>query len=109
MSAPKVGDRVRITQGYKYAPGYFAGMTGTLVEVDPDDSNLPYRVQGDGEPSWEKVWAHAVEVVTPVDPFAGAGAGPSRDTLVIRAKELLAGTDHTAADIIRMAAFLTGE
>ncbi|MFE7624294.1 hypothetical protein [Streptomyces sp. NPDC057509] len=106
---PKLGDTVRITQEYSNAPGPFAGMTGTLVKIDPQDSNLPYMVRGNGGTTWENVWAHAVKVVETVKPVAEGAVVPSRDALVARAKEHLAGTPHSAADIIRLAEFLMGE
>ncbi|MCQ6554741.1 hypothetical protein NPS70_16270 [Streptomyces sp. C10-9-1] len=101
MTDIKPGDRVRIVSEYVTEPGRYAGQYGTVCRVDGDDLTFPYGVLLDGEEGCE--WFHSVELVEP------GPADLTRADLVVKAKELLAGTPHTAADIIAMARFLAGE
>ncbi|WP_030962622.1 hypothetical protein [Streptomyces sp. NRRL S-378] len=70
-----------------------------MTSIDIEDDEVPFRVVDD---SGGVTWAEEVE---PADRPRGA----DREALVTRAKELLAGTEHTAADVIAMAAFLAGD
>ncbi|MGP3750840.1 hypothetical protein [Streptomyces sp. IBSNAI001] len=100
MTDIKAGDRVRVVREFRYSPGSYAGSVGVLITTDDEDSSLPYEVRLDGES--ETAWFHLVELET------GTAAASDLEALVTRAKELLAGTDHTASDIIRLAEFLAG-
>ncbi|WP_328967911.1 hypothetical protein [Streptomyces sp. NBC_00239] len=91
MTVIKIGDRVQ---------GPY--VLGVVTDVDPDDSHMPYYVQWDGNDYG--LWVREGSV-RPI-----AVAAPSdREALVARAKELLADTHHTGADVVAMAAFLAGE
>lgn len=92
----EIGDRVEITK-YRDYDDDCNGWTGIVVQLDTD--SIPYLVRTveDGD-----VWAQEVRKL-------GVPAATSREALVTRAKELLAGTPHTVADIIAMANFLAGE
>ncbi|MYW28211.1 hypothetical protein [Streptomyces sp. SID2119] len=91
----EIGTRVRFTRGHSRA-----GQVGIVDDVDAFDDNSPYRVVDDeGE---FLGWTGDVEPVT------SASSDQHREALVTRAKELLAGTPHTVADIIAMANFLAG-
>ncbi|KDQ65666.1 hypothetical protein [Streptomyces sp. NTK 937] len=100
MNNINVGDRVRIIREYKHRPGPFVGQVGTLTALDPGDDVFPYCVMLDGDSA--ATWFHKVE---PLNSLSDA----DRESLVARAKELLADTPHTVADIITMAEFLAGE
>lgn len=93
MSEIRVGDRVEITR-YREYDDSGEGLVGSVRQIDNDD--LPYLVETETEGD---LWAREVRKLSD-------GAPPSRDALVARAKEHLAGTPHTADDILRMARFL---
>lgn len=98
MSDVKVGDRVRVV--HEFAGGGWSGYDGKMgvvLAVDVGDT-YPYDVKVDGEEC--TVWMHEVERLE--------SAPTDRESLVTRAKSLLAGTEHTGADVIAMAAFLAG-
>ncbi|MFE7397989.1 hypothetical protein [Streptomyces sp. NPDC057557] len=103
MSDIKVGDRVRVIREFQHTAGnnYYSGRTGTVTEVDTCDPSLPYNVRLD-EADGTELWVYSVERIAP-EPMP-----MDRDALVARAKEHLAGTTHTADDIIRLAEFLAG-
>ncbi|MER6485686.1 hypothetical protein ABT264_19285 [Streptomyces virginiae] len=93
-SSIQVGDRVRVTDA---DPASYVGRVGTVKSVDARDDAPCYLVSfGDGSHGADdgQWWCVNVE--------------PANESLVTRAKELLAGTDHTGADVIAMAAFLAG-
>jgi hypothetical protein len=102
MADIKIGDRVRVVRVYPYAcDSVYRGYEGIVKGVDPRDTDYPYDVTlDDGDFS---IWVHEVESLAP-DPVHPS----DRDALVARAKEHLAGTEHTADDIIRLAEFLAG-
>lgn len=60
--APRVGDTVRVTSAIKGFPNDLpAGKTGILLEIDTNDSLLPYKVKvTDG---WGTFWVHGVEKI----------------------------------------------
>jgi hypothetical protein len=96
MADIKIGDRVRVVRELVAGTGVYDGYTGSVTKVDVGDI-YPYLVALDDEK--REVWMHDVERV---------GSPSDRDALVARAKEHLAGTTHTADDIIRLAEFLAG-
>jgi hypothetical protein len=98
MSDIKVGDRVRVVRKYQVGESDYDGQHGTVTRLDVGD-HYPYYVQCDGQGF--SVWMHEVQPLTP------ATYG-DRESLVTRAKTLLAGTEHTGADVVAMAAFLAG-
>ncbi|MYR43117.1 hypothetical protein [Streptomyces sp. SID5910] len=92
----KVGDYVEITRYRSYSIE-FEGLHGYVTQVD--DDSMPYLVATTDE---GEVWAEGVRRI-------GASAPDStRSDLVKRAQTALAGTNPTAADIIRLAEFLAG-
>ncbi|MFD5198857.1 hypothetical protein ACFWM7_01540 [Streptomyces sp. NPDC058375] len=91
----EIGTRVRFTEDHSRA-----GQVGIVDDVDAFNGNEPYRVvNNEGE---FLAWTGDVEPAT-------SAMVADREALVARAKELLADTPHTVADIIAMAAFLAGE
>ncbi|MCY0926269.1 hypothetical protein OTB20_08620 [Streptomyces sp. H27-H1] len=74
---------------------------GTVMEYDAHDSSLPYYVRWDGDEY--AMWMSADDVEG-----LSAPQTTSREALATRAKELLAGTAHTGADVVALAAFLAG-
>jgi cytosine/adenosine deaminase-related metal-dependent hydrolase len=100
MSEVNVGDRVEIVV-YRSYDGEFNGRIGVVTDVDDLDDGIPFRVRLDDTDD-ERVWAAEVRLVTPA-------STADREALVTRARALLAGTDHTGADVVAMAAFLAGE
>ncbi|MFD5160995.1 hypothetical protein ACFWMJ_23450 [Streptomyces hawaiiensis] len=98
-SAPapiKVGDRVDIVRA-EACSRHEEGRTGIVDEVDRDDPHLPYRIVDEAGDfiAWVKE-VRKVDEPEPAPAFTFA-------TLVDEAKRLLAGTPHTAADIITLA------
>ncbi|MFG2292007.1 hypothetical protein [Streptomyces sp. NPDC048603] len=75
---------------------------GTVDDVDSGDPVMPYHVKWDDDEYGVWVYAEDIEAVP-------APSTADRESLVTRAKELLAGTAHTGADVVAMAAFLAGE
>ncbi|GAA3018767.1 hypothetical protein [Streptomyces fulvorobeus] len=117
---PQIGDRVRVIQGDPHASGDdFAGRVGKLIADDGAHDRIPFLVRfgpgehGDVDGQWYCAKVEIVDESTPEAPPAEAltfttRAAIDRETFVARAKSLLAGTDHTGADVIAMAAFLAG-
>ncbi|WNI28607.1 hypothetical protein [Streptomyces sp. ITFR-6] len=103
MSDITVGDRVRVVREYENTPGRHAGAVGSVVSIDNRDDRFPYEVRTDGGVNGEGLWVHEVELLDSV-----SSAAADRESLVTRAKSLLAGTEHTGADVVAMAAFLAG-
>lgn len=97
MADIKVGDRVEITKDRDWT-SEDVGRQGVVTDADYGD-DLPYKVKLD---DGDDVWFMDVRKVERPAPT-------SREAAVSRAKELLTGTDHTGADVIRMAEFLAGE
>lgn len=98
-SAPeglKVGDRVEIVRATWMSDN---GKTGVLDTIDPSDPDLPYRVVDDNG-----VFIAWAEEVRKLEEPATPSGFPA---YVEQAKTLLAGTDHTGADVIRLAELLT--
>ncbi|MEV7425209.1 hypothetical protein [Streptomyces sp. NPDC091212] len=93
-----VGDRVRIMRGAR------SGRIGTLGCIDESDDGLPYRV--DTESGTFIAWTSAVELISPAKTTPDV---TPLESCVVRAKELLAGTEHTGADVVAMARLLAGE
>ncbi|WP_327712432.1 hypothetical protein OG912_32425 [Streptomyces sp. NBC_00464] len=98
MSDIKVNDRVRVVREYSTSESDYDGKYGTVTRLDVGD-HYPYYVQCDGQDY--SVWMHEVQ---PLEPATNG----DRESLVFHAKSLLAGTEHTGADVIAMAAFLAG-
>lgn len=96
MNDIKVGDRVKVTQ-YRRHDDYGNGRIGVVLQIDTDD--VPFLVKTE---DYGQMWASEVCKLD-------TATGTDREALVTRAKELLAGTPHTVADIIAMASFLAGE
>jgi hypothetical protein len=92
MADIKIGDRVEITR-YRSYDDEFVGKSGIVTQIDSDSTPYLVLTADEGE-----IWAEDVRQVV----------GTDRDALVARAKEHLAGTPHTADDIIRLAEFLAG-
>jgi hypothetical protein len=92
----KVGDRVVVTQnGMVYERDENVGREGTLLSIDHADPQQPYKVDVDGDGVWWCKEVAPVSVSAPApSPFAAH---------VDEAKRLLAGTDHTGADVIVLA------
>jgi hypothetical protein len=108
MADIRVGDRVRVLQADRADDdSYYTGRTGVIQATDFGDARLPYYVLLDE--AEHACWLYSVELVDkPSEHVLSAGATTDRDALVARAKEHLAGTEHTADDIIRLAEFLAG-
>jgi hypothetical protein len=98
MSGIKVGDRVEIVT-YRTWDEEYNGFRGVVHDIDTDD--IPYHVELDGGEG-RRVWAVSVALLD-------GSASSDREALVTRAKELLAGTEHTGADVVAMATFLAGQ
>lgn len=96
MSDIKVGDRVRVVREYPDEASVYDGKAGTVQAID--GTTYPYNVLVDGEGYPE--WMHEVE------PLSAPPSPTDRESLVTRAKSLLAGTEHTGADVVAMAVFL---
>ncbi|MEU8840282.1 hypothetical protein AB0D97_14275 [Streptomyces roseus] len=97
MADMKIGARVRIVDSSLWDYNSSRGRVGVVDRIDHEDDEQSWRIVDD---AGELIaWAAAVEsAITPTP--------DSREALVTRAKELLADTAHTGADVIAMAAFL---
>lgn len=94
-----IGDRVRVTVD---PVANNVGRTGVLVGQEGDEFDpYPYHVQFDDADGVADDWVARVEKL-------GTVTTPTRVDLVERARAALAGTNPTAADIIRLAEFLAG-
>jgi hypothetical protein len=87
-----VGDYVEITVYRSYDRSH-VGKRGTVTQIDSD--GIPYLVDTDTD---GEMWAVAVRKTS--------RAGGTRASYVGEAKRILAGSDPTAADIVRLAEFL---
>ncbi|GAB1326916.1 hypothetical protein [Streptomyces sennicomposti] len=91
----RAGDYVEITT-YRHYDSTFVGSRGRLTRIDADD--VPYLVE---TPDQGDVWACKVRKIADPEPTAvTASTFPDH---IEHAKRLLAGTDHTGADIITLA------
>lgn len=100
MSIIKIGDYVEVTKDRTWTDEDI-GKCGHVTAVDASGEDcLPYELKMD---DGRELWFMDVRTVDP--PATSA----DREALVTRAKALLAGTDHTGADIVAMAAFLAAE
>ncbi|WDM16693.1 KOW motif-containing protein [Streptomyces lavenduligriseus] len=101
-----VGDRVVITGDLLKS---LVGKRGTLTEIDERDTEYPYLVHIDGSTSGG-VWVQAVRREDDVEQPVPAPAPTSNPFAahVEEAKRLLVGTEHSGADVIRLAEILAG-
>lgn len=119
--APQIGDKVRILKDDPYTQaGEFVGRTGVLRAVKDGVRTVPYRVRLD-DPSgtWDdgSWWVAEVELVDePAEPLAdwerdlmGVTTSSPFAAHITEAKRLLTDTDHTGADVIRLAEILSAQ
>ncbi|MEU0860659.1 hypothetical protein ABZ352_35630 [Streptomyces griseofuscus] len=92
-----IGDQVRIARNWEGHGDENVNAVGRLVRIDTDDTTLPYLVRLDGHDWW------CAEVAPADQP---ATDNPHAD-LITKAKALLNEYDHTAADVLALARFLS--
>ncbi|MGW1268151.1 hypothetical protein [Streptomyces sp. NPDC002491] len=108
----KVGDKVRVLKDDDLRAGEYVGKTGIVADVYPGE-RLAYNVQfGDGSGRHgdrDNGYWNVAEVELVDEPADVAEASPARSPFVVHideAKRLLDGTDHSGADVVRLAEIL---
>ncbi|MET7939693.1 hypothetical protein [Streptomyces sp. NPDC005302] len=97
----RVGDRVEILPSRQNTTT--AGRVGVVTSIDVYDDQLPYRIATEDPDPQFVAWASQVRKIG-----APPASSDARDDTFSRAKLWLVDTEHTAADIIRLAEFLAG-